>query len=272
LLVFTNRKSPALAAGAHVVLRHAERLHHVEHPDDVGLVLALGLLRGERPVVLAVAKALRVEALHLAAAGHVPEAIPLHERRAADALERPVVDAAGGELLARILPEKRAVLGIEGEQAAEIDRRRIPLEPALAVVRADIRLAAGHDGIAVALAAERRDPGDVFARVGLPLARVEVEVAGNPLGRDVRGGRDVVAHRRAAPLAPVAGMGGGGDADEERQRQHPHPACGQPLPEGEATVTIPPLPLGEGRGEGAACPGRSRLDVHCTASTVTLSM
>ena len=88
------------------MLRHAELLHHVEHPDDICLVLSLLLLGGEGAVVLAVAETLGVEALHLAAAADVPESVAFHERRAADALERPVVDAARGELLAGVLPEE----------------------------------------------------------------------------------------------------------------------------------------------------------------------
>ena len=88
------------------MLRHAELLHHVEHPDDVGLVLPLLLLGGEGAVVLTVAETLGVEALHLAAAADVPEPVALHERRAADALERPVVNAARGEFLAGVLPEE----------------------------------------------------------------------------------------------------------------------------------------------------------------------
>ena len=103
------------AAGAHVVLRHTQLLHHVEHPDHVGFVVGRLLLGGERPVVLAVTEALGVEALHLAAAGDVPQPVALHERCTADALQGPVVHAAGGQLLAGILPEERSVLAVEGE-------------------------------------------------------------------------------------------------------------------------------------------------------------
>ena len=72
-------------AGGHVVLRDAELLHHVEHPNDFGFVVGV---------------AVGVEAADFAAAGDEPEAIAFDERRAAEAFHRPIVNAAGGELLA----------------------------------------------------------------------------------------------------------------------------------------------------------------------------
>ena len=158
------------------MLGNSQLFHHVEHPHRIRLVGSLRLLPLERTVVLAVAKALRVEALHLAAAGDIPQPIPLHQWCAADPLQGPVVHAAGGELLAGILPEERAILGVEGEQAAQIDAGRVALQIALAVVGADIGLAAGHHGIAVALAAKRRHPGNVAAGSRTPNAGVDVKI------------------------------------------------------------------------------------------------
>ena len=169
------------AAGTHVVLRDTELLHHVEDPDGVRLIGALDLLAGEGAVVLAIAEALRVEAFHLATAGDVPQPVALDVGRAADPLERPVVDAAGGELLARILPEEAAVVGVEGKETAEIDARWIAADPALAVVGADVGLPSGDDRVAIALAAELGHPGNVPARLRLPGARFGIELARIPV-------------------------------------------------------------------------------------------
>ena len=209
-------------AGAHVVLRDAELLHHVEHPDDVGLVLPLLLLSREGPVVLPVAKALGVEALHLAAAGDIPEPVAFHERRAADALQRPVVHPAGGEFLTRVLPEERAVGRVKGEQAAEVGGRGIPLQPALAVVGADERLAVGDHRIPVRLAAERRHPGDVLRGLRIPRAGVGVELARSPLHGEVLRVGHVVAARRTAPLVP---LGGERRAGSQHHDHHPTEKC-----------------------------------------------
>jgi hypothetical protein len=84
----------------HVVLRDAELAHHVELPDDVGFILVLVRLRLEGPVVLAVEEALGVEADDLAAARDEPDPVPVGARRAANALERPVVHAARGQFFA----------------------------------------------------------------------------------------------------------------------------------------------------------------------------
>ena len=66
------------AARAHIVLRHAELFHHIEHPNAIGLVCGWYFLGGKRPVVFPVVKPFRIEALHLAPAADVPEAIPFH--------------------------------------------------------------------------------------------------------------------------------------------------------------------------------------------------
>ena len=56
---------------------------------------------------------LGVEAANLAAARDEPQPFLFHERRAANAFERPIVYAASRQLFAAVLPEKLAVLFIE---------------------------------------------------------------------------------------------------------------------------------------------------------------
>ena len=53
---------------------------------------------------------------------------------------------------------------VEGQQAAQVDVRRIALQPAAAVVGADVHLAVGDDRVAVGLRAELGDPLDVLGR------------------------------------------------------------------------------------------------------------
>ena len=195
-------------------------LHHVEHPDHVGLVLGHDLLGREGAVVFTIAKTLGVEALHLPATGHVPEPVTLNERRTADPLERPVVNTARGELFARVLPEEGAVVHVEGQKAAQIGGGRIPLEPALAVVCAHENPAPRHHGIAIRLAAESGHPGDVLARLGLPDSRVKVEFAGRPLDREIPRLGHVVSLGQAAPLVPVGRYGRGRGSGRRQDQGH----------------------------------------------------
>ena len=94
-------------AGRQVVREDAQLLHHVEPPDHVAVGLAVVLLvlhaavAGGQPV--------RAEAEDLAAVGDDPEAVALDDGAGADALVRPVVDAAGLQLVADVLPEELAV-------------------------------------------------------------------------------------------------------------------------------------------------------------------
>ena len=177
-----------------VVREGADLLHHVELPEDVGVGLGRELLVGHRAVVLvAVAEALGVEAHHLAAVADVVDLVALDQRRAGDALERPVVDAAGGDLLVGDLPQELAGVLLEGHQHAAI--ADLLLVAQQLVVGADEDLAAGDGGVAVGLRAEVRDP----LHVGLGL---DVPLVGQALRR-----RDHVAGRRAAPHRPVGGAG-----------------------------------------------------------------
>ena len=107
-----------------------------------------------------------VDALEHAAVGDIPEPVPFDQRRAADALQRPIVHAAGDQLFVGILPKEFAVGLVEAEQDAQIDIGRIALQIAGPVVGADEHLAVGHDRVAVALRPEPGDPLDVL-RVSL---------------------------------------------------------------------------------------------------------
>jgi len=66
-------------------------------------------------------KALGIEADDLAPIIHVPKALALAIRRAADALLRPIVHAALGQFRAGILPEEFPCLLVEAKQAAQVD-------------------------------------------------------------------------------------------------------------------------------------------------------
>ncbi len=125
-------------ATAHVVLGDAHLGHHVVPPDDVGFVLVLVRLGRVGAVVLAVVKTVGVQADDFAPVGDVPQAIALAIGRAADALLRPIVHAALRQLGVGVLPEELARLLVEAQQAAQIDRGRIPLDVAGAVVGADV--------------------------------------------------------------------------------------------------------------------------------------
>ena len=198
------------AATAHVVLRHAQLAHHVEHPDDIRLDFGRVLFTGDWSVVFAVAEAFRVEAAHLAAAGDEPELLALHERRAADPLQRPIVNAAGLELLRRVLPEELSVIDVERDQAAEVDFRWVALDPPAGVVGADKRLAAGDDHVAVGLRTEPRHPLDVLRAGGVPLAGAEIKIADIPTRGDVLADRHVVPLGRAEELVPLERRAEGG--------------------------------------------------------------
>ena len=83
---------------------------HVEFPDQIRVGGCGGGLVGDGAVVLAVAEALGVEAYDFGAVGDIVEAVAFDIRGGADALLRPVVDAAGRQLGMGDLPEESAVL------------------------------------------------------------------------------------------------------------------------------------------------------------------
>ena len=134
-------------------------LDHVVFPDDVGVGRVLVLL-GLDPLV-AVGEAVDVGADDLAAVADVVDAVALDGGRRADALLRPVVDLAAGQLVVDRLPEELAGLLVEAHQDALVDGSSpclvdVALVARLLVVGADEDLAAGDDRPAVGAAAERR--------------------------------------------------------------------------------------------------------------------
>ena len=190
-------------AAGHVVLRHTQLAHHVQHPDHVGFVVGCDRFVVVRSVVGAVTEPFHVHTADLASAGDKPEAIPFHQRCGADALHRPVVDTTSRQLLAAVLPQEFSGVLVKTEQHTQVDVRRIAAEVPAAIVGADKDFAAGHHGIAVGLRAKGGDPLDVLCPTGIPLARIAVEAANFPLAGQVLGDRHVVPARAAAPLVPL---------------------------------------------------------------------
>ena len=180
-----------------VVRIGADLFHHVERPDDVGVVHAGELLVGDGAVVLLVAEPFDVDGKQHGAIADVVQRLAVDERGRGDALIRPVVRASGLELRVRVLPQELAVGFAERHQHAAIAGLLRIAQPF--VVRADEHHAAGDDRIAVALRAEIGDPLDVLLRLDVPVGR-------QPLGV-----RHHVAVGRAAPHRPVARAGIGGD-------------------------------------------------------------
>ncbi len=198
-------------AGGEVVREDVELLDHVVAPQDVGVDLGLELLV-LHAVVLAVAEAVGVGGHDLAAVRDVVDAVVVDVGRRADALLRPVVDAAGGQLVVGHLPEELAVGGAERHHHALV-AFGAGAAPAL-VVGADVDLPAMDDRAGVGLRAELLVPLDVLA-------------AGDVPGRGQTGlARDHVARRRAAEhrrrLGAAVG-GEGGDAGDGRERRAPPP-------------------------------------------------
>ena len=106
-------KEPAIhaegRAGREVVGEDIQLGDHVESPDKIRVGGRGGGFVGDRAVVLAVAEAFGVEAQDFGAIGDIVEAVAGDVRSGADALLRPVVDAAGRQLGMGDLPEERAV-------------------------------------------------------------------------------------------------------------------------------------------------------------------
>ena len=190
-----------------VVRERADLFDHVQLPHDVGVGLAGELLVGDRAVVLAVvAEALQVHAHELGAVADVVRAVADDHRGTGHALERPVVDAAGRQLLVRGLPQELAVGLAEGHDDAAV-AGLLGIADQL-VVRADQHDAAADDGIAVGLRSELGHPLHVLAGLDVPRRRQALHE------------RDHVALGRAAPHRPVARgrVAGRADAGGEQGR------------------------------------------------------
>ena len=89
-------------------------------------------------------------------------AIAFDHRRRADALQRPIVNAPGNQLLAAVLPQQLAALLVKAQQHAQVDRGWIASQVARPVVGTDVDAVIGNHRIAVGLAAQARDPANVF--------------------------------------------------------------------------------------------------------------
>ena len=122
--VLTKIRSPQMTGDEFDMLCGYEPTSSIMSNDqiDVGVVLAGELLVGDRPVVLAVAEAVDVQAPDHAAVAGVVDVGALDERRRGDALIRPVVGAARRQLLVGLLPEELAVRFAERHQHAAIAR------------------------------------------------------------------------------------------------------------------------------------------------------
>ena len=110
------------------MLRDTEFSHHVVFPDDVGFVLVVIDFRCERTVVFVVVKSFGIETHDFTPAGDKPQSLAVDIGRVANSLIGPVVNAAGRQLRAGMLPEQFPGRLVETEQATQIDRSGIPLQ------------------------------------------------------------------------------------------------------------------------------------------------
>ena len=143
------------------------------------------------------------QAQDLAAVRDNPEPIALDQRRAADALlgivEEPVSDLFAGKL-----PLEPAVALAETEQAAQIDFRRVSLEPAGAVVGGAEDAAAGHHRRAVSSSSRAGQPSECSwpSRPASGPSVASNFPTFHSTGRFLPSGV-LFRSRRAAPLRPV---------------------------------------------------------------------
>ena len=154
-------------ARGEVVGVDAELAHHVEDPDEVGVLFVLVPFVGQRAVVFVVVEAGGVGADELTAVADVVDAVALDAGVGGDALLGPIDRGAAGQLVVRGLPEQLAGLLVEAEEAAFV-AFAVGAEVA-AVVGADVDVAGGDDRRAVGGGAERGDPLHVRVFVEIPL-------------------------------------------------------------------------------------------------------
>src|SRR5262249_24382660 len=127
---------------------------------------------------------------------------------AANALQRPIMNAASGKLLAGMLPEKPPIGLVEADQHAQSDIAWIALQVSVAVVCSQPDLARRDNRVAIGLAAERADPLNVLGARRLPVTRLAIEITRRPISNDSLGYRRVVTEGCATPLIPVARLDG----------------------------------------------------------------
>jgi hypothetical protein len=145
-----------------------------------------------------------IEGQQFAPVRHVIEAVPLHERRRADPLVRPVVHPAGDELVRNHLPEELSRRGIEGEEDSLVAHDFLVVESL--VVGADEDPASRHHRVPVGLRTERRHPTHVVAAVHVPFG-------GEPGGAV----GDHVPVRSSTPHRPVLGACADGGQEEQKE-------------------------------------------------------
>ena len=85
----------------------------------------------------------------MSAAADVPRTVAFNVRRTANALMRPIVNAAGRKLFIGVLPKELTRLFINADKAPEVDRAWVTLDVAVTVIRSDEDLAVCHDRITV---------------------------------------------------------------------------------------------------------------------------
>ena len=91
------------------MLGNAQFAHHVKGPDDVGFFLGNYRFFLERPIIFIVMEPFGVEAQDFATTGNEPKSLAFYEWSTANALQRPVMNATGRQLFARMLPQEFTV-------------------------------------------------------------------------------------------------------------------------------------------------------------------
>ena len=144
-------------------------------------------------IILAIIVPLGIKTDHFTAAAHKPEAIALDQRCTADALQRPVMDTTGGQLLAGMLPEKFPCRLVEANQTAEVNTRSVSLDVARTVIGTNEHATTGNNGITVGLATAACCPLDIQSRTGIPFTRLTIKITNLPFDRNSLTNRDVIS-------------------------------------------------------------------------------
>ncbi len=218
-------------ARGQVVGKHVELPHQVELPDHVGVRLALVLLGGD-PFVLSTLEAVGAEADDVRLVRGVPEPLALHEGGGAHALLRPVVHAAGGQLVGGHLPEELTIGGRERHHDALVAfdlRVALPL-----VVGPDEHLSVRHHRTGVALGAGGLRPLHVHPGLHVPL-RWEAGLLGDHVPGRIGAeegalglGRLDVSRRGGAPNGDEKGHDGQHEIEDGRSLHDRSPIFHRP--------------------------------------------
>ena len=128
---------------------HAQFVHHVHHPDDVGIQFFTVNLVLIRAIVFAVVKAFRVETHDFAAIRHHVHAAAFHAWCRTDSLFGPVVDSAGRQFFSSQLPQEFSISLAEAQHNSPVTDVLFAI--LAAVVRAHIDATIRDNRIAVGL-------------------------------------------------------------------------------------------------------------------------